>query len=459
MENVVFNWSEFYSQENATIIEKLLDQKIVPLEKIIKIFFSNHTVSNDIDSFLMRLTQSGVICDLIGSIQLSILLHCTQKNFYLLLAQRWLMWRKHCLVNIGEPHLQINVNNLLPLVIEAGVLLEKTYRLPRLPGKHVLPEYYNYILDYNIATTKEAISHATNCCVLESAMLTYFEAIKLITQIGYPESLLRNNAIENEVCFLRVNPKDTRTKKLKNTFNLDYLRRGNNGNGSYKTRYKGYERLKKETIEELFNGKTISVRAIPIENINTEDKHDAEIKAKDNDGNPIFGTYIGRSLEVQTTDIETKLHQKRRILSCIQRMPDGTSRHSYEFRLKDTCFPQEYIEALISWASQSAQTVKTTDEEIYNSIVFSMQEIIDLRKDIPGETTETRNQRITKLTDKYKNELDTELNRKFPRIHILQRVINLLRSIYKELNLELPLDESCIVTDRRIRRENKVRKK
>lgn len=458
MENIIFNRSKFYSQKNANIIEKLLDRKIVPFIEIMKIFFP-HRVINDIDSFLMNLMQPGATRDLINHIQPNFLLRFTQESFYLLFAQRWLIWRKHCVANIGESHPQICANNFLSFLIDVGELPAEIRRLPRLTNKQVTPAYYDDIFDYSTAKAEEIIFHSANYCDSEPVILTYFEAIKLITQKGYPESLLRNGIIEKEACFLRVNSKDTRTEQLKNIFNLDYFREANSGNALYKTRYKGYERLKKETIEELFNGKTISVKTIPIEDVNIKDKYDVEIKAKDNDGNPIFGTYIGKSLEVQTTDIETKLHLKRRILSCIQRMPDGTTKQSYEFRLKDTWYLQEYIEALILWAGQNAQAAKTTDEEIYNTIALSVQEIIDLRKDIPSETTKIRNQRITRLTDKYQNELDTKFNREFPRIHILQRIINLLRPIYQEFNLELPSDDSCTTTDRRIRRENPIGKK
>lgn len=214
--------------------------------------------------------------------------------------------------------------------------------------QEIIESNVHHTSSYSAARIEAVIFHCTNYCALEPTMLTYNEAIKLITQSGPPESLLRNDAIKNGVCFLMVDPQDTRTQKLKNTYNLDDFPETNNSNGSYKIRYKGYEQLNKETIEELFRGKTISTKAIPIEHINIENRRNAAIKAQDKDGNPIFGTFIGRSLEVQTTDMETKNHLKRRILSCIQHMPDGAPKRFYEFRLKDTYYPQEYIEALIS---------------------------------------------------------------------------------------------------------------
>ena len=318
----MFNSSKLYSQENANILEELLDRKTAPFVEIMKIFFPDRAAKIDIDSYLIGLIKPGVIRDLINQIQPNILLcFFTQEYFYLLFAQRWLMWRGCCVVNIGEPQPEVYVNRLLSLLVDVGDLPTDIRRLPRLTNKDVVPTYYDDILDYNSATVKEVFFHEANYCASEPAYLTYFETINLITKSGYPQSSLKKHVKKKACMFLEVATENTRnTDQLKKISSIECLREANCGNASYKTRYIGLERLKQETIEELFKGKTVRIK----------DK-----------------AHYRRKLEVQVTDIESKFHTQRYIISCVQRLQDGTPEPSNEFKLKDTWYLREDIHALI----------------------------------------------------------------------------------------------------------------
>lgn len=448
MENTIFNWNKIYSQENAKILEELLDRETASFIEFMEIFFTDHVAKPDIYSYLVKLIQPGAIRDLNNQIQQNLLSFLTQDYFFLCFVQRWLEWCMCLILNVGELQPEVHVARFLFLLIDTGALPVDIRRLPRLVKKDVISTYYEDILNYNSATVEEIISHSANYSNSEPITLTYFEAVRRIKKSGFPESLLKNDAMKSTHCFLKVNPDDAYTEQVNNIFNLEHFREANSGTPSYKTRYKELERLKQETIEQLFNGKTIRIKAIRLEDLNLQNKHETKIRAKDSKGNPIFGTYTTKSLEVQSTDIETKFHLKRRIASCIQRTPDGTTKQSYEFQLKDSCYLQDYIEALIISASQNAQTTKTTDEESCNSIVLSVDEIIELRQNIPNETTKMRDERITKLANKYEDELKNKFKRKLPRKRIIARIHSLLTPIYEEFNLKLPIASSCETVDR-----------
>jgi hypothetical protein len=319
MENTVFNSSKLYSQENANILEELLDRKTAPFVEIMKIFFPDRVAKIDIDSYLIGLIKPGVIRDLINQIQPNILLcFFTQEYFYLWFVQRWLTWRGCCVVNIGEPQPEVYVNRLLSFLIDMGDLPPD------------IPAYYDDIFDYNSATVKEIFFHEANYCSSEPAYLTYFETINLITKSGYPQSSLKKYVKKKACMFLEVATENTRNSdQLKKISSIECLREANCGNASYKTRYIGLERLKQETIEELFKGKTVRIK----------DK-----------------AHYRRKLEVQVTDIESKFHTQRYIVSCVQRVQDGTPELSNEFKLKDTWYLSQDIHALILEAEKNKHT-------------------------------------------------------------------------------------------------------
>lgn len=342
MENNIFNHSKIYSQENANILEALLERKVVPFIEIVSIFFPNRVAELDIDSYLADLIQTEAIHPVINDmLSLNIpLCFFTREYFYF---QFGVIWGKYYITNIGEPESKIYTDNIISLLIQNGDLPEAIRRLPRLANKEILSAYYDDLLDYKSSTDEEIIFCEANYCPSEPRTLTHFESIKLLAEHGLEESLLRNIPL-----YLRVKGEYVRNnRQLRQSSNFTLLREANCGNASYKKRYKDIERLHDETSDNLYQGQIIRIKtsdriyqgqAIHIKTIGIE-------KIKNGDGNHTYGTSIARSLEVQTTDLETKFHLKRQIISCGQRMPDGTYRNQFE--LKNTCRLREDVEALI----------------------------------------------------------------------------------------------------------------
>lgn len=336
MEIKIFNWSNFYSYENAAILEELLDKKTVPFIEMINIFFPNRASGIDTDSYLITLIQHRLIIAFINHMiavnhdQQIPFCFFTVEYFYLWFGQ---MWGMYYISNIGDTKLNVYVDKILGLMIDTGDLPKEICRLPRLPKDSVLPSYYENILDYNNTSEEEIIYHGTNYSSTDPITLTYFEAINIIKEKGHPESLLKIYAKKNACVYLQVDSQDVRTSnQLRNISSIECFREANSGNAAYKTRYKGLEKLKQDTVAELFKGKVIRI--------------------KDN-------SLCLRHLEVQITDIESKFHLQRNIIACIQRLINGTTKTSNEFELKDILFLRDDIYKLLSEATATLLNIST----------------------------------------------------------------------------------------------------
>lgn len=440
MENTVFNWNKFYSQKNANILEVLLDRKTAPFVEIMKIFFPNHVAKLDIDSYLVCLIQSNLIHGLINHmVSLNIpLCFFTEEYFYLWFGQ---MWGRYYIANIGEPEPEVYTETIFSLLIGSGALPTEIRRLPRLATKDISPTYYENILDYDSATDEDIISHEVNYCSEEPLTLTYFEAIKFITQHGCPDALLKNSNQEGTVSVCLEVPQEyvRNNRQLRQvSTNLAILREANCGNASYKKRYKGLERLKKEVVDNLFQGKTVSTKTVGIEHLNTKDRQGKDIKMQG-----MYGTYIAKSLEVQTTDIETKYHLKRRIIACVQRMQDSTTKISNEFELKDTRWLQEDLSVLILFYNQS------TGDQIKN-IPLTIEEIKSIKTQLEHNPKCTL--RIKKQFDHYQ----AKVKDKFPKSEISnKKVVEMIHRLEKPIYDELRISQPSIDNYSRYSRQKK----
>jgi hypothetical protein len=434
----IFNWKNIYSKENAKIVEMLLDKKIVPFVEIIEIFFPNDQSKSDINSYLMHLIQPGLI-DRLTHNDMTLLFNLpleyfTYEYFYLWFAQ---MWEAYYIATLNEAQSKVYADKILSLMIDNGVLPAQICRLPRLNkeqiGFDVIPDYYEKQWDYNSTTDDEIVFHVKNYCTATPLTLTYSEAISRVSQSGHPQSLIKTHAKDKKLpVYLQVPEdsviNDSQMKRLSRQ-SIEYFRESNCGNPSYSKRYNGLERLTQSSINTLFDGKTIRI--------------------KDNE-------HCMRKLAVQTTEIETKYHLQRYIKSCIQIAENGLNYASNDFQLKDTVYLLEDIEVLIICSAQDAQRVQVTNEEIYNGIELTQQEISILWNEIPNETAPERNQRIKDMTDRHKKSLEQQFKRTLAREPIIKAIHSRLELIYRTFNKELPSPESCLANDRQLRRKSKI---
>ncbi len=166
---MIFNWENIYAGENATILEMLLDKKIVLFSELMEIFFPNDTEKSNGYSYLLDLIRpwelpaslwNMVVCDMFA---LKLPLSCFDKRYFYF----WFcsIMQHYYIPNLGETKPQIYTDKILALMIREGVLPTEICRLPRLSkeiiGFSPIPNYYEIILDYNTATAKEVVNHKT----------------------------------------------------------------------------------------------------------------------------------------------------------------------------------------------------------------------------------------------------------------------------------------------------------
>ncbi len=441
----IFDWKKIYSKKNAVIVEMLLDRKIVPFDEIVCIFGID--TQSDNNTYLIKLINPWrSTTELLNYILLLKITppFFTQEYFYfqfcMTLFHDWTLLNHYYIPNLGKSHkMEVNVDKILSLMIREERLPIEICRLPRLKGdqfknSELIPDYYEEQLDYNASTDKEIIFHARNYCPFEPITLTYYEVIKRITQNGHPESLLKTKAQEAKIAiYLQVSEEsiinDSQMRRLSKQ-SLEYFRESNCGNPSYIKRYKGLERLMQNNIDTLFGGNIVHI--------------------KDND-------HCIRMLSVQLTDIETKFHLQRYVKSCVQIEENGNKKASNNFQLKDTLYLLEDIDALIFCATQMAQA---TNEDMYNGIELTIQEIALLLKTIPNETATERKQRLKEMTDRCEKELKQKYpNKIINRGPIIKTLRNKLTPLYQKSNKTIPSLNSCLTNDREMRRTSNSKNK
>ncbi len=325
-----FNWKNFYSKENANILEVIIKKDLLSVKEIS-------------EAFCPILLEKGEICleDILSYFNgLSLV-------------------QKGCLTTHFPPpqeiteNMEVSLDYAFKYLTLAGFLSEKIYRLPRdlnraiemglLPKetKHtdLIPDYYENFEAYNWVNIQP--------CIEPPTLLTYQELQKKLVDFSKDEILM--HCINGKLgAYYRVASGKIKLETVSYNTNISELAAYNCGNPFYKTRYDGLEKL------------TISVLKDMRTNPRTEYQEVEPIL-------PVLPRIF------QTTDIETKLHYNQN-LYC----------DKIEIKIEDFLFIHDEVIAIVKENKDSAKRFDWCDfysknnAELINDVL--MRETITISK-------------------------------------------------------------------------------
>lgn len=267
-----FNWKNFYSKENANILEAIIKEDFLSVKELSEIFCpipidkdGREIGLEDILSYFNELNPAQKEC---LTTHFSTPQRITKKQ-------------------------NVRLDYALKFLIQARLLPEKIYRLPRdlnraiemglLPEetKHsdLIPDYYENFEAYNWVNIQP--------CIEPSTLLTYQELQKKLVDFSKDEILM--HCINGKLgAYYRVASGKIKLETVSYNTNISELAAYNCGNPFYKTRYDGLEKLTISVLKDMRTNPTTEYKGV---------EHILPVLPR------IF----------QTTDIETKLHYKRNV--------------------------------------------------------------------------------------------------------------------------------------------------
>jgi len=390
----VFDIENIYSKQNPIILEELLDRGTVSFDELLVKL--NVQIANS-DQFLLDLISPG---------------EWTHDHL-----NHDEMLREHYIPNFGEegPRL-VYVDKILPLMIRKNVLPREIVRLPRRDSASTnsqgIDDYYEHALSYEKSTIDEIIFHSINYSDIEPLALTYHEALARLEARGQPQSLLKKQATQLKiltyVAIAENSIKDDVRRRECFSQSIEIFRDQNCGNPLYLKRYKGLEALMPIDITSIFEGRIVQI------NDNTD---------------------CLRKLKVQSTDLESKFHLHRSIVSCVQFDRDGSRKYSTEFSLNDVLYLADDIDALILQAEQTSTCIA---DKVYK-IELSVAEIALTKKQLEVNPSSTK-----RIHKQFQHHHD-QIKEKHPKMTIHKsKVARVLQEaekpIYEALRLKQPKD-------------------
>lgn len=310
MDKFIFNWNEFYSRNNAKIIENFLDREFVRFGEILDAFFPRpiqnggkiskkkayEVINNDFSKWRSKLFYQWpeyflyIFCvDEIKDILVispSFIEHMYNRKILDPFAE--ILCKKDYYYLEMKAEIEVNFDAVISIFISKNLLPASILRLARYSSNQCG-------FELNDAYYPEYDSHS-NIAIIESEKNQSYEIPDLLTidEVKEMKSVFKNyNAIfialeKNLIgAYVKINPDCVRVDCLQLSNRPSEFRQANCGNANYLRRYNRLERLTKKHIEQLWIDGYVELQLPPYDFLNF----------------------------VQTTDIETKFGIKRTIKS------------------------------------------------------------------------------------------------------------------------------------------------
>lgn len=435
---MIFDWKNFYSKKNALIIEKLLNGRAIPLDKLVAIFYSNDKREEIFEYFRNiflswrkaddkcnnSLGEMERINSDLGLLQAKLkaayqgkkikqeIIAGLHRKINDLNSKKDILFQ--VLPDVGKlKYIGINVPDIeksdvsifpgvaLTLLINDKFLPESIRRLPRLSNSIL---GFEPIADYYVELDKLSAEEIVN------SSLNYEDTIP--GSFSYTELQKKNDIFKKESdifeclskcrlgAYIMVSDKNVviGPKNFLNGGDLSSYRQGNCGNPRYLKRYRQLERLSLEQIERIRVEGGVDLNSFHMLN------------------------------ELEPTDIEKKFHIKRTLRSL-----NG----KYRIEKIDLLFLENEINDLPNYDISSALTP---------------DEMSKRKKEIKKETPQSRMERISKMADQLQKE-----NPKLSRKYVITKIYHDEAPLYNSLNKNQPSLSSYDTWDRQYRRERKYR--
>lgn len=335
-EGASFDWENFYSQNNASLIEGLLDKGREPIGNICNMLYTKKT-SSYVSQNSLKFNRMG---DIGYKQAIEGLKKFTENNSNdikldseMLIENKGLIKLNH--IQPGELSAKIlseefsmYVGNALDGLVHEGLLPIEIYRLPRKPneikGLKLIPDYYE-IYDKDLLKKDFFFNYPAE----EPSYFTYEEL--LVRWKEYPKhnvyKFCKKNLlgayIKPKTCYsFTFSYNFMHEIQSKTGFRKNHLRVLNCGNPLFTKRHDGFERL----------NSTIATNLI----------YDGKIDLMHHSGIEFF----------QTTDIETKFYMRRKL---------AYDYPSFDIELKDLLFLSSEVEAVEQEIHLTNPTLVTVD--------------------------------------------------------------------------------------------------